>query len=149
MRKKELEEKVIILETELSDKKDELNKLVSEAMSNGEHLKSDPFIPEYLGFTESILDDKGEVKARIYTKNGYNISRFVNTNDSRWVILGPKGVSNTLLMENMYNAIIALRASGMNISIEDYFEQNRIQEEKLSEMLDEGDFDISGGVAGV
>lgn len=104
---------------------------------NGEHTKKGPFIPEYLGFEETVL--KGVLNttsARIYSKDGYNISKRVDTTRNEWIILDPNGTSNSLLIENMYNGVILLRACGMQISMYDYYQENK-------KMLDEMDAGIN------
>lgn len=118
--------------------------------NSGIRLKQDPFIPEYLGFTETIHRDKEDLlEARIYTKDGFNIAKHVDTDLKTWVIMSPKGEKNSLLIDNMYDGIAILHSCGMNVSLEDYFNQNIIEadradarqvglEAELSELEKEG-----------
>ena len=86
-------------------------------------LKDDPFIPEELGFKESIQEGQsGTVAARIYSKDGFNIARPVEIDVRHWVVLDPNGNTNKVLLPNIYNAIFTLQACGMEISHEMYFE---------------------------
>lgn len=125
MNKKELEEKVIILETENADLKDALGKITAEALKNGEALKESVFMPEYLGFEETVQRSVlGEVEARIYTKDGFNIARPVDTKTKHWIILPPGEPARNMIITDMYNAIVILHACGMDISLEKYFEMN-------------------------
>jgi hypothetical protein len=118
MTKKELQERVSILETQLYD-------AAKEAHERGEHLVGDVFIPQYLGFEETVVEDKDIVQARIYTKKGFNISRPVNTDDPKWVVLGPDGIPNAVHLYNMHHAMIVLKACGMDISMDDYNDENK------------------------
>lgn len=133
MNKKELIERNEILETQVADLEKQLITIANEAYTNGEHLKIAPFIPEYLGFTETVLtDDDDIVTARVYTKAGFNIAKPVDVSKPFWVILGA-GKSTELVMDNMYDAIIVLRACGMEVSLEDYFEHNSKEAQLLEE----------------
>lgn len=104
---------------------------------NGEHLKRVPFIPEYLGFVETVHKevDSSAVKVRIYTRDGYNIAKSVGTNRNEWAILDPHGVKNSLLIENMNIGISILRACGMQISMYDYNQQNRKMEKEIADNI--------------
>jgi len=123
MTKKELQERIFILETENADLNETIKGIASEALKSGETLKESLFMPEYLGFEETVQRSKiGEVEARIYTRDGFNIARPVDTKSKHWIILPPGKPSINLLITNMYNAIVILHACGMDISIETYFE---------------------------
>ena len=120
------------LKTELADKTKILDDIANESYQNGEHLKIAPFIPQYLGFEETVIEDKDDVtQARIYTKNGFNISQHINTQRQGWVILNPEKVAVNMVIENMYTAMTVLRACGMPISMKDYFEYNQKMEDNM------------------
>ncbi len=106
-----------------------------EDHKNGEHLKKSPFIPEYLGFTETVHKTSTSVKARIYTKEGYNIAKSVSTNRNEWAVLDPNGVNNSVLMENMHSAIIVLRACGMPISVYDYHQESKREMQAIQDNI--------------
>jgi len=107
--------------------------MAEQEYEGGSYLKKNPFIPEYLGFVETIHKEKGLTNARIYTKDGYNMSKRVDTTRNEWIILDPNGVTNSLLIESMYSAIIILRACGMQISMYDYNLENRKMLQKMDE----------------
>lgn len=122
------------LEAENKELKEALGRISAEAIVNGEHLKEQPFIPEYVGFEETV--SRGEfdtVAARIYTKDGFNVARPLDTNNKNWIILPPNGQPVELLITNMYNAIVILFACGMEITIKDYFEHNNQMAEEEDE----------------
>lgn len=132
--KPQLIERVENLKTELADKTKILDDVAKESYENGEHLKVSPFIPQYLGFEETVVEDKDDaVQARIYTKNGFNISQMIDTKRPGWVILSPTKEAYNLIIENMYTAIIVLRACGMPISMKDYFDENKKMEDRMQE----------------
>jgi hypothetical protein len=97
--------------------RDSLEALVKESMRSGEHLKNEVFIPEYLGMEESEIEDNvtGVTMMRVYSKNGFNISKM---HDDRWVILNDKKEKSTVAIENMFEGILALKMSGMDINFE-------------------------------
>lgn len=111
----------------MSEKKSELIKVeVDELMAKEiQHLqlKDDPFIPEDLGFKQTVQEENdGTVSARIYSMNGFNIARPVELDSKYWVVMGPDGTTNKVLLPNMYNAIITLQACGMPISADMYYQ---------------------------
>ena len=130
--KNQLLEKIKNLQVEIADKTKILDAVAKESFENGEHLKVQPFIPQYLGFEETVVDDKDDVtQARIYTKKGYNISQFVENSKPGWMILTPDKKAIYMIIENMYTAITVLRACGMPMSMKDYFEYNEKMEESM------------------
>jgi hypothetical protein len=137
--KASLIETVLILDTEKEDIQKKLDGIVSEAISNGELLKNNPFIPEYLGFTESEIRDTttGALSARVYSKGGFNISRPIGSENVKWAVMDSFGNMNAVHIRSMYHAIIVLDACGMSISINDYFEDNKRLEQSLMDNLSE------------
>ena len=138
MNKKELQEKAVILETENHDLLEKLGQAAEQQLRMGFGLIDDPFIPEYLGFTytEARDPETDVVTGRIYTKEGFNMAKPVNhigtnKNEHTWIILLPGNKSVEVIIENMYNAIVVLRAHGMDISVESYFEYNNNLEELM------------------
>jgi hypothetical protein len=89
--------------------------LVNENVNNGDHLANQPFIPEYLNFEETELEDKTTLVTfqRIYSKDGYSMIR---VNDNWWVINTPKKTQNTVRIDSMLDGINALKLSGMEIT---------------------------------
>lgn len=143
MNKKELNEKVKILEIENADLEDKIKLMVNEAYMDGEHLKQQPFIPEYLGFTETIIENDDITEARVYTKKKFNISRPIETTNKKWFIMDPSGEVNKVIIEDMRSAITVLRACGMDISMDDYFEYNAKMEQDLIGKIDK-EFEEAG-----
>ena len=126
---------------ELEEQRDYLlqsnRKLVNEMVINGEHLENQPFIPEYLDFIETELEDKTTLVTfqRIYSKNGFNMSRM---KDNWWTIITPDRKQNTLKIENMLEGINALKMSGMDITPKGIMDQKivtRQVEQKVNEIL--------------
>lgn len=114
MTKKELEEQV----TELQEKLAFFN---LKAFNEGMHLIEQPFIPEYLGFVETQIEESnGAIAARIYTKDGFNIARPIKADVQEYTILKPGGEKITMLLDNMYFAIIRLSGVGINVSVQGY-----------------------------
>lgn len=107
-------------------------------------LKGDPFVPEELGFTETVqYNNDGSIEARIYSRDGFNIARPVDLDTRYWVVMGPDLKPKEVLLLDMYNAIIVLQACGMMITFEDYFDKGEYNEdldgllEKMEESNDE------------
>jgi hypothetical protein len=112
--------------------------LVNEMVINGEHLENQPFIPQYLDFTETELEDKTTLVTfqRIYSKEGFNMSRIPKTN--WWTIITPDRKQNVLKIENMLEGINALKMSGMDITPKGIMDQKivtRQVEQKVNEIL--------------
>ncbi|MEN9782468.1 MAG: hypothetical protein RL208_618 [Pseudomonadota bacterium] len=101
-----------------------LRKKISEMSVNiiedGIYLMEQPFIPEYLGFQETVLEQDDILLARIYTRNGYNLARPVNGTDRNWFLLYPDGKRVEVKIDNMYNGIIILDALGLDYQIDKY-----------------------------
>lgn len=136
MNKAQLKEMISILQTEMHD-------LTNIIILNGIPLMDNPFIPEYLGFEETSINTNDDLLvARIYSKDGYNISRFVDLDKPRWVVMEPDGRKNEVLIKNMLHGIHVLQACGMNVSLSDYYKgnnsMNKFIEEKQKE-IDQSD----------
>ncbi len=106
--------------------KADLNKLVIESISHGEHLHGEMFIPEYLGFTETLHEDHDEGKnMRIYSREGYNITRIENHD---WLILTPDESKIVFTITTMYDAIAIFKCmKKLGISIEKFLEVELIK----------------------
>ena len=138
MTRRVLREKITILETENSDLQNKINEFRAERYREGEHLKEHPFIPEYIGFEETILEDSKDdsVQARIYTKSGFNLSRPVNHQNKEWFILTPEKITVRAKLSNMLNAIVVLQSLGMDVSVEAYYELNKKLEKRLLDIYE-------------
>lgn len=115
--------------------------LVNEAVENGEHLANQIFIPEYLGFEETEVEDKNTFVtfSRIYSKDKFRISR---AEGNAWVIINPKREKNVLYIDNMLDGINALKMSGMEITPRSVMDQELVTrqlerqiEENVSETI--------------
>lgn len=127
-------EHIAILETENHDMKEAIAQIEKMAYEQGYHLKQNPFIPEYLGFEETVLTANDMVHGRIYTKKGFNVARPVSVDQKGWIVLTSDGKKfENILLENMYNAIVVLRALGMDISVQDYFDHNKKELDRMAE----------------
>lgn len=100
----------------------ELNQIKKKNRQSGAHLLLQPFMPDYLGFTFTrIRDKKTDIfQADVYTKEGFNIGRHIETDKPEWIILDPTGGKTEIKIDNMYQAIVLLQSLGLKISIEDY-----------------------------
>ncbi len=119
---------------------EKLDSLVKESFLCGYHLEADPFIPEYLGFEEIVLE-RDDTDFRMYSKDGYSISR---TGD-QWVILSPKNVESIVPITNMFMAINILSSCGMDINFKDYMDGNYNLSKTLEEIVDESIGFVKGG----
>tara|TARA_R110001606_G_C15303473_1_gene642832 strand:- start:671 stop:1135 length:465 start_codon:yes stop_codon:yes gene_type:complete len=132
MKKKELLEKIAELEESVENL---TAKIILEDIAKfktGIKLKVDPFIPEYLGFTETLVRDADDlVTARIYTKDNFNIARHIDTDVKTWVVMDHNDVKTSVMISNMYDAIVVLQALGMPITIQDYFNQNILEADNI------------------
>ena len=99
----------------------ELVRILKESYELGEGLRDEIFIPEYLGFQESTMDNEESGTVRIYSRDGFNISRASQGNT--WIMLHPSGAKVSFTIEKMFDAIIVLKSLGLNISITDYLKQ--------------------------
>lgn len=100
----------------------ELQQLKNKNYKLGAHLLSQPFMPDYLGFEFTRIRDKktDAFQADVYTRDGFNIGRHIETEKTEWIILDPKGNKFETNMDNMYHAIVMLQYLGLDISVEDY-----------------------------
>lgn len=100
----------------------ELHQLKAKYRQSGSHLLIQPFVPDYLGFVFTRLRDAktDAFVADVYTREGFNISKNIETENPKWVILSPSGGKTEVKINNMYDAIIIFELLGVNVSIEDY-----------------------------
>jgi len=120
MKKTELEARVKQLEETLES----VNKSMYE---NGLHLNEQPFIPEYLGFTHTPVKDANDIiRANIYTKHGYNISKYIDTDKQEWIVMRPDGERTEVKLDTMYNAFIILNALGCPLPMNMYIKDGKL-----------------------
>jgi Trm5-related predicted tRNA methylase len=109
---------------ELRKTLDSVNKSMYD---NGLHLTEQPFIPEYLGFVHTkIVDANDIVRANVYTKNGYNITRYIDTDKPQWIVLTPDEKQVEILLNSMYDAFIILNALGLVLPIKKYVQDGAL-----------------------
>ncbi|MFN5416299.1 MAG: hypothetical protein ACK5B9_04520 [Flavobacteriia bacterium] len=114
MKKAELEKRV----EELTQALEGATKSMYE---NGLHLTEQPFIPEYLGFVHTPIENAdGKVMANIYSKQGYNMSKYIDTDKLQWVVVTPDGVKVEVFLNTMYEAFFVLNGLGMQLPIKKY-----------------------------
>lgn len=122
------------MRTDVKETPEQVEERIQNAI-NHLSLQDDPFIPTELGFIESIQkDENGGVKARVYSKDGFNIAKPVDLDKKYWVVMSPEGNTNQLLISNAYTAVIILQACGMPITFDNYYLEG---EEEFSEGLKE------------
>lgn len=120
--RKALEQKI----SELTAVIDSINKNMYE---NGLHLAEHTFIPEYLGFVPNIIRDENEsVRATIYSKDGFHVSKYVNTDRDEWVVVNEKDrrVKNEVIINSMLDAFTILNACGMTLDIQEYVKNGKL-----------------------
>jgi hypothetical protein len=109
------------LDARIVSMQQEVLRINQNAYDDGFHLIDRPFVPSDLGFTESVLENGKDITvARVYTKEGYNIARPIDSSIEWYTVLKPDGTKTNLLLPNLFYAIITLSAIGMNLSIEAY-----------------------------
>jgi hypothetical protein len=91
--------------------------LRNDAHMNGLHLKYRPFIPEDCGFVESKITDSNEkVRAVVFSKDGFNITRPINSEIEEWTVLTPDALGGQKVsgkFNNMHDALVVLSFLGM------------------------------------
>ncbi|PHS03978.1 MAG: hypothetical protein COA88_14600 [Kordia sp.] len=116
--------------------REEVLALIKESVMQGEHLKGDIFIPEYLGFEETVDEGSSDdVTTRIYTLADFNLSR---ASGKTWVLLKPNGEKHIFEIIDMYEAIMVLRCSGVPVSVKQYMNQPglaELTEKKFTESM--------------
>jgi len=118
-----------------NDRGNDIKKLVKEQAETGLHLIDQPFIPEYLGFKEVIMDSiEGEVEVvvRIYAKQGFNITHI---GDSLYLVYCPNGQKPVVRIRNMYEAIMMLGGLSVDVTFEGYFAGEYSSEKSIEEVL--------------
>lgn len=100
----------------------QLMELFFEAEVTGVFLRNDPFIPEDLGFEEKeVRDDDDILVCRVYHKDGFSLSRYIDTSRPEWIILKPTSDKPVeILISSMEMGIKILQACGMDTSIAKY-----------------------------
>ena len=134
MTKKELQEKVEFLEKQNLELEQELDAIHHLEYERGFHLIDHPFIPAYFGFAETLIDNE-QGTVRVYSKNGFNIARPMSSEDPCWAVMNNKGETRRVLLPNMSEAIIVLRACGMDISMKDHEEHSQKEQERVEALI--------------
>lgn len=106
--------------------------LFFEAEVCGVFLRNDPFIPEELSFeTNEVRDADDVLLCRVYHKDGFSLSRYVDTSKPEWIIIKPGSEKEIeLKIDSMEMGIKILQACGMDVSIAKYL---NIKIEKLGQ----------------
>jgi len=100
----------------------QLMDLFFEAEVCGIFLRNDPFIPEDLGFEQNEVRDADDVLlCRVYSKDGFNLSRYIDTSKPEWIIVKPGSDKELeIRIDSMEMGIKILQACGMDTSIAKY-----------------------------
>lgn len=113
----------------------ELAQLADEYAKTHLYKAENPFIPQYLGFEET-LDDSENNYLHIYTKDDYNLAKKPN---GKWAVLVPgaeKYIEATL--DNEYMAILFLQVIGMDVVFENIKpEGGKSLDEEIEDILAE------------
>lgn len=118
----------------------QLMELFFEAEVTGIFLRNDPFIPEDLGFKEQEVRDHDDVLlCRAYHKDGFSLSRYIDTNRPEWIIMKPGSDKEIeIKISSMEMGIKILQALDMDISIAKYLniKIERLKEENGLPLID-------------
>ena len=105
--------------------KQEQEEDVAVSVASGMFLQDEPFIPEYLGFKENVIDNENGT-ARMYQKGDFVLMRnyFENLEKGKdkWVVTKNVGKdaenrTNVFKFDNMLHAVLCLQSMGLGISI--------------------------------
>jgi len=99
--------------------KKENDSMIRELYETGAFFVKSPFVPQDFMFKETVHEEAGVIIARIYSRDGFDIARYVDTSKREWVVSDPKGKKTEVLFPNTRDAVIILKALGMNIRFED------------------------------
>jgi len=107
----------------LKGAKAETEDIIATSFLNGMYLTDEPFIPEYMGFTETIIESD-TADARIYSKDNYlvckNRAESTEQGKDKWIIKNTEtGTHSIHTIDNMLEATIILKSLGLNTSIMD------------------------------
>ena len=100
-----------LAETTIREIADDYNEREQKIMEKGFKMLSEPFIPEYAGFT----NEGSKEGSTIYKAKDYILARI----GQEWVLIGKGDSTIHLNLENMYQAVATLSALGLDISFED------------------------------
>lgn len=107
--------------------------LVTEALSQGEHLKENPFMPEELGFVRNV--DEGDtfgLPIEVYSLEDNHIAMHP---EGHWVLKLPEMTESIKLeIVSEYDALIAFRALGLPISLEEVLGASEESEETIEKI---------------
>ena len=126
---KDIPEKIILpMIDQLQEMKHTMEENIAVSYALGMFLQDEPFIPEYLGFKESVMDVDG-FKIRSYRKDNMVVMRNyfekIETGTDKWVItknVGDESLEESIsvhLFESMLEAVITLKSLGSGVSIMD------------------------------
>lgn len=106
----------------ISDVLDDLEALVRENYEFGNHLHEEVFIPEYLGFTDNIVnyDQTGIFR---YYQRGEDVVLMRDTqNDENWFLQLKGKELIQIKLPNTYIAITVLQSLGIDVDINRYMD---------------------------
>lgn len=116
-------------EKRISDLVSVIDSINKNMYDNGLHLSEHTFIPEYLGFVPKKITDANEsVRATIYSKDGFHISKYINTDRDEWIVLNDKDKSkrNEVIINSMFDAFVVLNSCGMSLDIKEYVKNGKL-----------------------
>lgn len=106
----------------ISDVLDDLEALVRENYEFGNHLHEEVFIPEYLGFTDNIVDYDQTGIFRYYQRGEDVVLMRDTENDENWFLQLAGKELIQIKLPNTYIAITVLQSLGIDIDINRYMD---------------------------
>jgi hypothetical protein len=106
----------------ISDVLDDLEALVRENYEFGNHLHEEVFIPEYLGFTDNIVDYDQTGIFRYYQRGEDVVLMRDTQNDENWFLQLAGKELIQIKLPNTYIAITVLQSLGIDIDINRYMD---------------------------
>jgi len=110
-----IEQQLELAQFKIKDLQNEIIKIIEESKAHGQHLIDEPFIPEYLEFTDTVHFDADDARRVYYTLSGFNITRLQG---NKWALVMPDSKTVSFNVENMLSGIIVLKALGVPVSVE-------------------------------
>ena len=107
----------------LKGAKAETEDIIATSFLNGMSLTEEPFIPEYMGFQETIIESD-IADTRIYSKDNYllvkNREEATELGKDKWIIKNTKTDKFSIhAIDNMLEATIILKSLGLDTTILD------------------------------
>jgi len=109
----------------LKDSNAEHDKTAGASYAKGMYLADEPFIPEYAGFTETVIESEIDSSiTRVYSRGPFllcrNTAEATEKGKDKWIIKNTETQSvGAYKLENMLDATIVLVSKGVDITVLD------------------------------